>query len=235
MSRIMGGATRVLQGIQHFQERVFGGKKSLFRRLGRGQSPLALFVTCSDSRIDPSLLTQTEPGELFILRNAGNLVPPPGDISGSAATLEYALKVLHIRDVIVCGHSKCGAIQGLLSPDSLRDLPAVSSWLTHARDILPVVESLGAALTPAERLNLAIERNVLLQLEHIKSYSFVTEALAADRLRLHGWMYYLESGQVTVHVPGKERFAPLTQAMLRKEEALLYGNREESGVLGDSI
>ena len=238
MSRIMGGATRIFHGIQHFQERVFGTKRSLFRRLEHGQAPLALFVTCSDSRINPNLLTQTEPGELFILRNAGNLVPPhggSGGISGSAATLEYALKVLHIRDAIVCGHSKCGAIQALLAPDSLRDLPAVSSWLTYARDILPAVESAGAALTAAEKLNLAIERNVLLQLEHIESYPFVAEALAAGRLRLHGWVYYLESGQVTVHVPGKERFVPLAEAMPQKDQALLPGEKDDRSILGDSI
>lgn len=237
MGRIVGGATRIFQGIQHFQERVFGTKQSLFRRLGEGQSPLALFITCSDSRINPNLLTQTQPGELFILRNAGNLVPPHGGggISGSAATLEYALKVLHIRDAIVCGHSKCGAMQGLLAPDSLRDLPAVTSWLTHARAILPVVEALGAALSPAEKLNLAIERNVLQQLQHIQTYPFVNEALTAGQLRLHGWMYYIESGQVTVHVAGRERFVPLAEAMRDKDIGPVASGEIDHGVLGDSI
>ncbi len=235
MSRIMGGATRILQGIQHFQQYVFGSKMSLFRRLGNGQAPLALFITCSDSRINPNLLTQTEPGELFILRNAGNLVPTHGGVSGSAATIEYALKVLHLRDVIVCGHSKCGAMQALLAPETLRDLPAVSSWLTHARDILPEVDAAGASLTPAEKLNFAIERNVLLQIEHIRTYPFVAEMLAAGQLRLHGWVYHLESGQVTVHVSGRDRFVPLAEAMLHWERTSAAGEGMGTGAWSDSI
>jgi carbonic anhydrase len=235
MSRIMGGATRIIQGIQHFQERVFGEKKSLFRRLGEGQSPLALFITCSDSRINPNLLTQTEPGELFILRNAGNLVPPHDVPSGEGATLEYALKHLHIRDVIVCGHSKCGAMQGLLAPDSLHDLPAVAGWLTHACAIVPAVEQLGTTLPPAEKLNLAIERNVLLQLEHVKMYPFVADALSAGRLRLHGWVYFLESGHVTAHDPGASRFVPLAQVPRQKWLVPVPEGRVEHGILGDSI
>src|SRR5215469_13696579 len=139
MAHIMGAA-RIIQGIQQFQESVFAAKESLFRRLGEGQSHHALFITCCDSRIDPNLLTQTEPGELFIHRNIGNQVPPYSASSGERATLEYSLKHLHIRDVIVCGHSKCGAMQGLLAGDSLRELPGVAQWLTHARAILPAVE-----------------------------------------------------------------------------------------------
>jgi carbonic anhydrase len=235
MSRIMGGATRIIEGIQHFQDRVFGTHQSLFRRLGEQQTPSALFITCSDSRINPNLLTQTDPGELFILRNAGNLVPAMGACSGSAATLEYALKVLHIHDVIVCGHSKCGAMQGLLAPDTLRDLPAVNDWLTYARDILPAVEQYGVGLSPAEKLNLAIERNVLLQLEHIKTYPFVVEALAASKLRLHGWMYFIESGQVTAYTPDKERFVPLMEAVRQKWLAPVSAEKVDRGILGDSI
>lgn len=207
----MAGATRIIQGIQRFQESVFGEKESLFRRLSEGQSPHALFITCCDSRIDPNLLTQTEPGELFIHRNIGNQVPPYACSGGVRATLEYALKTLDIRDVIVCGHSKCGAMQGLLNPDSLRDMPFVSQWLEHARAILPAVEQAAAALSPDEKLNLAVERNVLLQLEHLKAYPFVAEALSASRLRLHGWVYFFESGQVTAHDAKEGRFLPLAR------------------------
>lgn len=205
----MGGATRIIQGIQRFQENVFGEKESLFRRLSEGQSPQALFITCCDSRIDPNLLTQTEPGELFIHRNIGNQVPPFACSGGVRATLEYALKTLDIRDVIICGHSKCGAMQGLLNPDSLRDMPFVAQWLEHARAILPAVEEASSGLSPDEKLNLAVERNVALQLEHLKTYPFVGDALAAGRIRLHGWVYYIESGQVTAHVPGERCFAPV--------------------------
>ncbi|HEY7424680.1 MAG TPA: carbonic anhydrase, partial [Gemmataceae bacterium] len=127
-------------------------------------------------------------------------------------TLEYALKGLDIRDVIVCGHSKCGAMQGLLNSDLLREMPAVAQWLTHARAILPAVEQAAATLSPDEKLNLTIERNVLLQLEHLKAYPFVAEALSAGWLRLHGWVYFIESGQVTAHDPGEGRFQPLARA-----------------------
>lgn len=203
--------SRIIQGFQNFQDRVFPDKESLFHRLGQGQQPMALFITCSDSRIDPNLLTQTEPGDLFVLRNAGNLVPPHGVHGGEAATLEFALKQLQIPDVIVCGHSKCGAMQGLLAgPEALRELPEVAVWLDHAASILPRVEKAAVMLTPEEKLNLAIEANVLFQLEHLRTYPFVAKALSADRLRLHGWVYYVESGRVTTYVPEGGRFVPLT-------------------------
>lgn len=206
--------SRIIQGVQHFQDRVFGSKESLFRRLGQGQQPMALFITCSDSRIDPNLLTQTEPGDLFVLRNAGNLVPPHGVHGGEAATLEFALKQLQIPDVIVCGHSKCGAMQGLLAgPQALRELPEVAAWLEHARAILPRVEKAAATLTPEEKLNLAIEANVLFQLEQLQTYPFVAKALSADRLRLHGWVYHIESGQVRTYDPGQRSFVPLMRAI----------------------
>jgi carbonic anhydrase len=236
MSRIRGGASRIIEGIQLFQERVFGTKESLFQQLGQGQSPLALFITCSDSRINPNLLTQTEPGELFILRTAGNLVPPFGSPpSGEEATIEYALKQLHIRDVILCGHSCCGAMQALLAPDSLRELPGVAQWLTHARDVLPEVDRLGADLPPSEKLLLAIERNVLVQMEHIRSFPCVQEALTGGRLRLHAWVYHFETGHVTAHDPGKERFVPLIEAPRQKWLVQVPGGAVDRGVLGDSI
>jgi carbonic anhydrase len=235
MSRIMGGASRIIQGIQHFQERVFGDKKSLFRRLGEGQSPLALFITCCDSRIDPNLLTQTKPGELFIHRNIGNLVPPHGNFSSIDATLEYALKQLHLRDVIVCGHSKCGAMQGLLAPESLRDMPGVAAWLMHARAILPGVEQDGAALSPADKLNLTIERNVVLQREHLKTYPFVFEAVAAGQLRLHAWVYHIETGQVTAHAPGREHFVPLAEVAQQERLTGIPAGPVEHSSLGDSM
>jgi carbonic anhydrase len=235
MSRIMGGATRLIQGIQHFQERVFGDKRSLFRRLASGQSPVALFITCSDSRINPNLLTQTDPGQLFILRNAGNLVPPHGGASGEGATLEYAVKHLRVPEVIVCGHSRCGAVQGLLAPDSLGELPGVAAWLTHARDLLPGLERDAASLPPADKLAIAIERNVLLLVEHAKTYPFVAEALSAGRMRLHAWVYHFESGQVSAHVPGEPRFVPVSQARRNQRMAPAPSAPSGQAVLGDSI
>ena len=141
--------TRIIQGVLDFQKRIFGPKRSLFQRLGKGQQPWALFITCSDSRINPNLLTQTGPGELFILRNAGNLVPPPSaSFNGEAATIEYAVVQLKVRDIILCGHAKCGAMQGLLEPHTLTKLPQVAGWLGYAQPVLEQMKQLGPTLSP---------------------------------------------------------------------------------------
>jgi carbonic anhydrase len=209
--------TRIIQGVLDFQRRVFGARKSLFGRLARGQQPPALFITCSDSRINPNLLTQTEPGELFILRNAGNLVPAHGaPPNGEAATIEYAVAHLQVRDVILCGHSGCGAVQGLLNPHGLEGLPAVAGWLAHARDLLADLPPAGEGLSAERRTALAIEKNVLLQLEHLKTHPPVRAALDAAGLRLHGWVYHIQTGQVDAYDPVLGRFAPLSEARRQK-------------------
>jgi carbonic anhydrase len=200
--------TRLIRGALDFQRRVFGTKKTLFGKLAKGQRPPELFITCSDSRINPNLLTQTDPGELFILRNAGNLVPAHGGpTGGEEATVEYAVLHLKVRDIIVCGHSHCGAIQGLLKPEALRDLPRVADWLQHARAILPDMDKVPAE----ERLDRAIEANVLLQLEHLRSHPPVAAALAARKLRLHGWVYRFETGEVRTYDPLTGHFVSVSE------------------------
>jgi carbonic anhydrase len=237
MSRIIvGGATRIIQGVQKFQQRIFGTKESLFKRLGEGQAPLALMITCSDSRINPNLLTQTEPGELFILRNAGNLVPPHSEApSGEAATVEYALHHLHVRDVIVCGHSRCGAIQGLLSPQALDAMPQVKRWLEFARPVLDRLPREDKTLSPATMLGLAVEQNTLVQVEHLKTYPIVQDSLAVGKLRLHAWVYHFETGKVTAHVPGRERFVALEEAPQQQWVRHQPDQQESLGELGNSI
>jgi carbonic anhydrase len=237
MSRnIFGGATRIIQGVQKFQQRIFGKKEALFKRLGEGQSPLALMITCSDSRINPNLLTQTEPGELFILRNAGNIVPPHSEApSGEAATVEYALHQLHVRDVIVCGHSRCGAIQGLLTPQALDPMPQVKSWLEFARPVLDRLPKEDKTLSAATLLGLAVEKNTLVQMDHLKTYPVVQHALAAGTLRLHAWVYHFESGNVTAHVPDRARFVPLEEVPRQQSVEHEPSQSESLGELGDSI
>ncbi len=201
--------TRIIQGVLDFQRRIFGQKRELFDRLGKGQKPLGLFITCSDSRISPGLLSQTQPGELFILRNAGNIVPPySAGAWAEAATVEYAVAQLRVRDVILCGHSKCGAMHGLIEPEALAKLPTVAGWLAHAQEVLAKVP---ADLPAEERLRRAIEQNVLVQLEHLKTHPAVRDALAARTLRLHGWVYHFEKGKVDVYDPLSGRFVPLEQ------------------------
>jgi carbonic anhydrase len=199
--------TRFIRGALDFQRHIFGTKRTLFGKLAKGQRPAALFITCSDSRVNPNLLTQTEPGELFILRNAGNLVPPHGGpTGGEEATIEYAVTQLKIRDIVVCGHSHCGAVQGLLHPESLTNLPRVAEWLAHARDVLPKVEG----QPEADKLDRAIEANVLLQMEHLRTHPPVAAALAKRKMRLHGWVYQFELGEVRVFDGIAGKFVPLT-------------------------
>ena len=117
---------RLVDGVQRFQTNVFSAQRHLFERLAEGQNPLALFITCSDSRINPNLITQTEPGELFILRNAGNIVPPYGaSRGGEEGSIEYAVSVLGVEDIIVCGHSHCGAMSALLDPAPRAHVPEI--------------------------------------------------------------------------------------------------------------
>lgn len=213
MSKPTGGATRIIKGVNQFQQKVFETKEELFQTLRKGQKPLALFITCSDSRINPNLLTSTEPGELFILRNAGNIVPPasagPG---GEEATIEYAILGLKVRDIIICGHSHCGAVHGLLAPAAVATMPRVASWLTYAKNVASEVEHERSKLAPEELLNMAVERNVLLQTAHLRTHAAVAQALAAGNLRLHSWVYRFETGEVLAHDPAKPRFVPLAQA-----------------------
>lgn len=205
--------TRIIQGVLNFQNRVFGSRQQQFESLAKGQKPLALFITCSDSRVMPDLLAQTEPGELFVLRNAGNLVPPYAAGCGAeAATVEYAIDVLKVRDVIVCGHSRCGAMHGLLEPAGLAKLPSVAAWLEHARAILPQVQAAGD-LPEDRKLELAIEKNVLLQMEHLKTHPSVKAAMEARTVRLRGWVYHFEKGKVVSYDPLTGAFVPIDQRM----------------------
>jgi carbonic anhydrase len=202
---------KLVAGIHQFQQDYFARHRQLFETLSDGQEPLALFITCSDSRINPNLLTQTGPGELFILRNAGNIVPPYGTImGGEAATIEYAVSVLHVRDIIICGHSKCGAIAGLLNPEVTKNLPAVSKWLRYAESTRRIIEENYQHITdPAARVTAAVEENVLVQLEHLKTHPSVAAAIARKQISLHGWVYKFETGEVFTYHPENGQFSVL--------------------------
>jgi len=204
---------KLIEGIHHFQKTMFDTQKSLFERLAKGQQPLALFITCSDSRVDPNLLTQTEPGELFVLRNAGNIVPPYGTIAGGeAATIEYAVAVLKVKDIIICGHSLCGAMGGLLHPDQLEGLSAVKDWLTHAQETARIIEEKYSHLSEEkDRLTAAVEENVLVQLDNLRTHPSVGEASSRGELTIHGWTYRFETGQVFSYEAQQGQFLPIEQ------------------------
>lgn len=213
--------TRIIQGVSIFQKKIFGDKEELFQKLSKGQSPLALFITCSDSRINPNLLTQTEPGELFILRNAGNLVPPHNNFSGGEeATVEYAIKHLKIRDIILCGHSKCGAMNGLIQAVTTgkmdESIPAVNKWLSYAAPIADDIKAKAKELSGDALLTYTIEKNVLQQMIHLKTFPSVQEALSQNQLRVHSWVYRIESGEVTGFDHEKNAFVSLDQVRRQK-------------------
>jgi carbonic anhydrase len=200
---------RLLQGVRVFQHRVFPERRKHFEELAKGQAPSTLFITCSDSRIVPEMVTQTGPGELFVLRNAGNLVPSwDAEHTGEAATIEYAVKVLKVREIVVCGHSHCGAMQGLLNPSSVEDLPAVKQWLSHASRTLEEVANLplyGEGSDSADDLlTTAVKCNVIVQLAHLRTYPAVAEAEAQGKLELLGWFYRFETGE-TYELDGASR------------------------------
>jgi carbonic anhydrase len=201
---------KLLQGIHDFQANIFRPRREWFEHLALGQHPEALFITCSDSRINPNLITQTEPGELFVLRNAGNLIPPHGAANGGeGATIEFAVAGLRVSDVIVCGHSCCGAMRGLLEPETLGDMPATAAWLAHAEATRRIVREKYADRTGAALLTTAVEENVLVQLENLRTHPVIAAGLAGGRLKLHGWVYKIETGQVFSYDPERGQFVPV--------------------------
>ena len=204
---------KLVRGIHKFQSNVFSSQRDLFERLARGQSPETLFITCSDSRISPSLLTQTQPGDLFIARNAGNIVPPhgAGPASGEGATIEYAVAALGVRDLIVCGHTGCGAMAALLDRSKVADLPAVDSWLAHAEATRRIVGENYGHLEGEALQTACAEENVLVQLENLRTHPAVAARLAAGKVKLHGWMYKIVTGEVFAYDNERAEFAPLAE------------------------
>jgi carbonic anhydrase len=195
---------KFLGGISRFQKRVYPKHQNLFEKLALGQRPDALFITCADSRIDPCLLTQTKPGELFICRVIGNIVPPyPDAIGGVSATVEYAVGVLRVPEVIVCGHTDCGVMKGALNPEALESYPNVTAWLRYAQ-----IEHRVSDPTPEFVLALT-EHNVVAQLKNLRTHPIVAARLEEGDLTLHGWVYHIGSGTVAAYDEESQKFLPL--------------------------
>lgn len=202
---------KLVRGFLKFRNEVFEEKRALFTRLSNGQSPRALFITCSDSRVDPMLLTQTDPGELFILRNAGNMVPPFGHMQGgSTATIEYAVAVLKVAHIIVCGHTDCGVMKALLHPDQVKDLPAVREWVGQAETTRRIMREHHVDCEHDERLILTTQENVRAQLDNLRTHPSVALQLRKGEIALHGWVYSISTGDVWVYDFNTERFDPLS-------------------------
>jgi carbonic anhydrase len=193
---------KLVRGLHHFQQHVFRPQREFFETLATGQTPEVLFITCSDSRINPNLITQTDPGDLFIVRNAGNIVPPHShDPGGEAATIEYAIEALGVTDVIVCGHSQCGAMKALVKPELLASMPIVATWLENAEATRRIIRASYGHLSGDELLEIVVAENVLVQIEHLRTQPAVAAALSRGALRLHAWVYTIETGEVFAYDP----------------------------------
>lgn len=201
----------IVKGFLSFQQNVFPERKALFKSLASNQNPKALFISCSDSRLVPELVTQQEPGQLFVIRNAGNIVPPFGpEPGGVSATIEYALMVLGVSEIIICGHSNCGAMNAISSCQCMDAMPAVEHWLRYADAAKTVVEERNYT-SPEIKLNEMVKENVIAQLHNIKTHPCVALALRKGKVRLHGWVYDIESGKIIALSKGTEEFISLSE------------------------
>jgi carbonic anhydrase len=199
----------IIDGFLKFQREAFPERSGLFKRLATAQNPGTLFITCSDSRVVPELLTQREPGDLFVIRNAGNIVPAYGpEPGGVSATVEYAVAVLGVTDIVICGHSDCGAMTAISSGKSLAHLPAVANWLAHA-DSAKVVNAARTHGSAQEQLEALVRENVIAQLTNIRTHPSVALALNQTRLTLHGWVYDIETGSIDALDGATGRFVTL--------------------------
>ncbi|MFZ4688782.1 MAG: carbonic anhydrase [Polymorphobacter sp.] len=199
-------------GVVRFQQEVFPDNVDLFEKLAKGQSPEALFITCSDSRIETGMLTQSEPGDLFIVRNAGNIVPPHTTTTGSTtAAIEFACIALNVPHIVVCGHTECGAMKGALNLDSLTSLPHVKEWLSYSRAAVEITNEIGKDLNDHDRNLLLLEQNVILQLAHLRTHPAVAVRIARGDLRLHGWVYDIAEGEVYAYDEKNNVFEPVSK------------------------
>jgi carbonic anhydrase len=201
----------IIEGFLKFQREVFPSQAALFKRLATSQEPTALFVTCSDSRVVPEIVTQREPGDIFVIRNAGNIVPSyGGEPGGVSATVEYAVAVLGVTDIVICGHSDCGAMTAVAKNKDLSKLPAVAGWLRHA-DAAKAISCAHEHASPSEAVDSMVRENVIAQLANIRTHPSVALGLANGSLKLHGWVYDIETGSILA-LNGETRcFVPLAE------------------------
>ena len=201
---------RVLEGLTLFQKIAYPRHKELFERLAKNQTPQAVFVACSDSRVVPNLLVQAEPGDLFIIRNAGNIVPPAGSsYGGTTASLEYAIVALGIRDVILCGHSNCGAMAGVLHPETLEAMPAVRQWVSYADLARRAAVEAHPGASDDELIDFVVDYNVIAQVRNLLTFPFVRPLVEKGELEVYGWVYDIASGRMKGLDASGRRFVPL--------------------------
>ena len=201
---------RFAAGVVRFQNEVYPSKKDLFEKLSKGQEPEALFIACSDSRVETAMITQTDPGELFIVRNAGNIVPPhTSHTGGVTASIEFSVAALNVPHIVICGHTECGAMKGAMNPEGLDALPHVKEWIGYSSAAVEIVKAKGAELSDEEKMTMLLEQNVILQLQHLKTHPKVAMRLAKGDIQLHGWLYDIKTGDVTAYDEKQDKFVPV--------------------------
>lgn len=200
----------VIEGFLRFQKEAFPQRSKLFKKLASNQNPKTLFISCSDSRLVPELVTQREPGELFVIRNAGNIVPPFGpEPGGVSASVEYAVMALGVRDIVVCGHSDCGAMTAVANCQCLDHMPAVAHWLRYA-DAAKAINEAEEHSSTQSRVDGMVHQNVIAQLGNLRTHPCVALALAKGNITLHGWVYDIESGCIEAFDSKSGKFISLS-------------------------
>lgn len=202
---------RIIAGVHRFRRHEYAKNRALYQELAaRQQNPLALFITCADSRVLPHRITQTQPGDLFEIRNAGNIVPPHGAAAGGeGATIEYSLDVLGIKNIIICGHSQCGAMKAMLQQTPLEQLPAAKAWFGHAEATRRIVQQKYRNLSFDELWVAAIQENVLVQMNQASTHPSVAARLASGDVRIFGWYYDIGQGLILQYDQSQGRFVEL--------------------------
>lgn len=202
---------KLVKGVHSFQKGYFAKHRQLFHELAtNGQRPSTLFLTCSDSRVLPERITGSGPGELFLVRNVGNVIPRTDLVGGTAAAIEYAVEVLQVEHIVVCGHTQCGAIDAILDPKRMESLAYVKRWLTQTERVREVISERYADLSPQAQRVAAVEENVLMQIENLRDYTFVQKRLDEGKLDVHGWVFDVETGGVFDYDPTHCEFLPVT-------------------------
>jgi carbonic anhydrase len=205
---------RLLEGYARFRADVFPKRAGLFQDLANHQKPSTLFITCADSRIVPDMILQSDPGDLFICRNAGNIVPSYGEVNGGvSATIEYAVLALGVENIIVCGHSDCGAMKAVLSRKKHDNMPTVDSWLQNSSSAMQVLDSQSSQhqhKSSHELLRALTRANVVAQVQHLRTHPSVAAGLSKGTLNLYGWIYEIHTGEIQNFNSQQGRFLDLT-------------------------
>lgn len=197
---------QIVDGYMHFHNVVYQEQQELFHKLAHEQTPKAMFITCADSRVAPELITQSAPGDLFVTRNVGNVVPPYGQMLGGVSTaIEYAVIALGVKHIIICGHSDCGAMKAVLNPEQLKTMPTVRAWLQHS-EVAKIVVQENCNHENCDTLGVLTEENVVAQLGHLATHPSVASRLARGDLFIHGWVYDILTSEIRAYDTEKGEF-----------------------------